>query len=56
MSKPATDKAYEIMMSAFAELQRRMAEKKQCEMVVRIPLSPEGTVGHATLSIEKIKL
>jgi len=56
MDKAHADKAHAVLMAVFLEVQRWGKEKKSCEVVVRIPLSPEGTVGFATMSIEKIRL
>jgi len=50
------DKAYQAILRAWEEIQRCAAEKRACEIVVRFPLSPDGTIGQAMMSIERIKL
>lgn len=45
-----------IFIQVSREIDRLAGQKQACEVVVRIPLSPEGGVGLASMSVEKIRL
>lgn len=50
------DKQDRIFTQLRMEIDRITDLRQACEVVVRVPLSPEGGIGVASMSVEKMRL